>query len=60
MRWIVIATPQERAAQAMLKFGAYCEALGLQTGSEAWRLCVSQQDGSHRAGGVAAYGALKR
>ena len=38
------ATPQERAAKAVAKYGPYCEGLGLKAGSEIFAACVQKED----------------
>ena len=51
MRYLVLllmlagcATPEQRAMQAMAEFGPYCQKLGYQRDTDAWRHCIQIED----------------
>lgn len=47
------ATPQERAAKVIAKYGPYCQGLGLKVGSEPFAACVQQEDARASAAAAA-------
>jgi hypothetical protein len=38
-------SPEYRAQQALEKHGPYCEKLGFQSATDAWRNCIVQREG---------------
>ena len=38
------ATPEQRADQTLAAFGPYCDRLGYQRDTDAWRHCVQVED----------------
>lgn len=58
MRYVLIAlllagcaTPEQRAANAIARFGPYCEKLGYQTNTDSWRSCIQGEQSSLMRGG---------
>ena len=38
------ATPDEYAAQVIAAYGPYCDKLGYQSNTDAWRMCIQIED----------------
>ena len=42
-------TAEQRAAQVAAEYGPYCDKLGYQRSTDAWRNCIQMQDAKNRA-----------
>lgn len=38
------ATPQDRAAKSVVRFGPYCEGLGYKKDTDPWRSCILKEE----------------
>ena len=54
------ATPEQRAEQALVQFGPYCDKIGYQRDTDQWRNCITQQAAERSAAGRAAYQASQQ
>jgi hypothetical protein len=43
------ATPEQWAGEVMAAYGPYCDKLGYQRDTDAWRQCVQIEDAKHSA-----------
>ena len=50
------ATPEEYASQVIAAYGPYCDKLGYQSNTDAWRMCIQLED-TRAAASAAAFNA---
>lgn len=67
MRYLVLvlllagcASPQERADRAIARHGPYCDQMGFQRNTDAWRNCVATQDANARTAGAIGYQTIQK